>query len=501
MFSNSNNKITQIIRILIALALLVFTGSIQWRLVTKRGDLGLTRVEPLKNAPPVIAFTTVALGGFRGLITNALWIRAVDLQDQGKYFEMIQLADWITKLQPQFKSVWVHQAWNLVYNISIKFNDPEERWRWVLAGIQLLRDEALKYNPVEPTIYRELAWFFQHKIGFYLDDAHMFYKAKWAKEFSQAVPNGKPNYDSLLNPKTESDKAQLNLLTKKFKMDPKLMKEVDEKYGPLDWRLPEAHAIYWATLGLKNSKKEDLIVLRRVIYQSMQLAFYRGRLIENPYDQTFQLGPNLQIIDKVNKAYLEMAEQDPEYGDHIKKVAYKNFLRDAVYFLYCNNRISAAQHWFDYLCKTYPKDTLIIGDLTSYPDKVNLEQYVIARVEEDLKTTSPDRTKTIIEGLLTSYYYYLALGENDTAAGYGLLARKVWNKYNSETSNQKQRLGLPDFPSIQKDVLDRLLNSPQGFSRELAAQLRTVLNLPAPSVNTNAIPGQQPPTTTIQTNR
>ncbi|HEY5481806.1 MAG TPA: hypothetical protein VIL39_10025, partial [Verrucomicrobiae bacterium] len=79
-------------------ALLVGAGLVQQSLNQDRDQLGLTRVQPLENAPPVLAFTTVALGGFRGLISNALWMRASDLQDEDKFFEMAQLADWITKL-------------------------------------------------------------------------------------------------------------------------------------------------------------------------------------------------------------------------------------------------------------------------------------------------------------------------------------------------------------------------------------------------------------------
>ncbi len=150
-----------------------------------RDRLGLTRVEPLENAPPVLAFTTVALGGFRGLISNALWMRATDLQDEDKFFEMAQLADWITKLEPHFVQVWLVQAWNMAYNISVKFKESSpgefpDRWRWVKAGIELLRDQGLRYNPNETLIYRELAWFFQHKIGQNLDDASMYYKQQWA---------------------------------------------------------------------------------------------------------------------------------------------------------------------------------------------------------------------------------------------------------------------------------------------------------------------------------
>ena len=63
---------------------------------------------------------------------------------------MVQLADWITKLQPHFVTVWVHQAWNMAYNISIKFTDPADRWNWVRRGIELLRDEGCAITPTSP---------------------------------------------------------------------------------------------------------------------------------------------------------------------------------------------------------------------------------------------------------------------------------------------------------------------------------------------------------------
>ena len=60
--------------------LLVAVFFSQRYLNTQREVMGLTRITPLENAPPVLAFTTKALGGFRGLIANALWIRATELQ-------------------------------------------------------------------------------------------------------------------------------------------------------------------------------------------------------------------------------------------------------------------------------------------------------------------------------------------------------------------------------------------------------------------------------------
>jgi hypothetical protein len=109
-----------------------------------------------------------------------LWIRANDLQQDDKFFEAAQLADWITDLEPHFTQVWLFQAWNMAYNISVKFKDFPDRWRWVERGIELLRDDGLRYNPNDVLIYRELAWFFQHKMGQNLDDANMYYKQQWA---------------------------------------------------------------------------------------------------------------------------------------------------------------------------------------------------------------------------------------------------------------------------------------------------------------------------------
>ena len=80
----------------LAVVLLIGATLTQRGLNHDREALGLTRVAPLENAPPLLAFTTVALGGFRGLIANALWIRATEMQEEDKFFEMAQLADWIT---------------------------------------------------------------------------------------------------------------------------------------------------------------------------------------------------------------------------------------------------------------------------------------------------------------------------------------------------------------------------------------------------------------------
>jgi len=53
-----------------------------------------------------------------------------------------------------------------------------------------------------------------------------------------------------------------------------------------------------------------LITLRRNIYQSMLQAFYHGRFIANPFNGSFELGPDLDLVPKVNDAYETMMQED-----------------------------------------------------------------------------------------------------------------------------------------------------------------------------------------------
>jgi hypothetical protein len=486
-----SRRLTRALLLSLAALFLVGAGLLQRSLNRDRDRLGLTRIQPLDNAPPVLAFTTVALGGFRGLISNALWMRATDLQDEDKFFEMAQLADWITKLEPHFVQVWLVQAWNMAYNISVKFKPTApgqypDRWRWVKAGIDLLRDEGLRYNPNAILIYRELAWFFQHKLGQNLDDAASYYKQQWADEMAQVFGKKTPNLDELIHPQTEDQKERARLLRQKYKMDPEFMKQVDERYGPLEWRLPEAHAIYWAALGLKDAeehpnkiKPEDLITLRRVIYQSMLLSFHRGRLITNPFAGALDFGPNLDIIPKVNYAYEHAAEEDKENREHIQK-AHRNFLRDAVYFLYMYNRLADAAEWYRYLCTHYPDKPLLTGNTNSLCANMTLDQYAVARVQEDVgEGGGHDRTEGIIEGLLVNSYQNMALGEDGAAAGFRLLAQKVWQSYQSGIPKERlAAIGLQPFAQIDREVRNRLLDPEGGMPYEVRAVLRAKLGEP-----------------------
>ena len=139
------------------------------------------------GAKPTYAVLAAGLGSFRGLAVNALWYRA-EMEKRAKRFkEANSLARWITELQPRFPNVWQFHAWNLAYNVSVETFTPQERWGWVKAGMELLRDEGIRWNPTSSMLYHELAWILFHKIGGNTDDMNWFYKAEVAREWQELL--------------------------------------------------------------------------------------------------------------------------------------------------------------------------------------------------------------------------------------------------------------------------------------------------------------------------
>jgi hypothetical protein len=347
--ATSPNFPRKLIYLLMLAPLLGAVAFSQGLLNRQRGQLNVSYMEPIQNAPPLMRFASETLGGFRGVLSTVLWMRINQMQMDGKYFEMMQLSDWITKLQPHTPRVWTDRAWNLAYNISVKEKNPRERWKWVNAGISLLRDEAIQYNPHEPELYWELAWIFQHKMGQDMDVGHRRYKNQWINLMTDVLwpsledclaSDAHPDFESFIHPpqddseKSEEIRKRVHRLTREFKMDPRKMQQIDRelgtamipdldgkmhpKYVGLEWRLPETHAIYWSWVGVQkchhNTPRIDLVrKLRRLLFQSMLINYKRGRLVVDQYvpdwkeryrdGSNWVMYPRLESVEIVEKAY------------------------------------------------------------------------------------------------------------------------------------------------------------------------------------------------------
>ncbi len=246
--------------------------------------------EAAGHATPWVRYVMVGLGGFRGVISEVLWMRAARLQEQGRYFELVQLSDWINALDPKSADAWAFSAWNLAYNIGAMLPDPRAKLKWVWAGVSLLRDRALPANPEAPSLYRELGWLYQNKIGSSDDSAHLVYKLALAAE-------------------TEADLSGAKVAAP---LDRAVMAEVEARFGKIDWRLPQAHAIYWAWKGLalKPAGFEEE-ALRRMVQQNLVVLVGAGKFTGSTAKGEWGTAPDFDLLPALMSYYEERAATEP----------------------------------------------------------------------------------------------------------------------------------------------------------------------------------------------
>ena len=524
-----------------------------------REDMNLVINEPLENAPPSLAFATVAMGAFRGLVVDILWIRADHLKDQGQFFDAKQLAEWITILQPRLASVWDFHAWNMAYNISVAMpaTQPQDRWRWVRNGYELLRDKGIPKNPNNIVLYRSLAWIFQHKIGAVSDDVHRYYKLQLAnemqpllgdasyeyfqalarapKELSEALDKPEvaefikdlksadnsfadektliDNYLTLQQkPANFSEKAfsvvdhyrgteglvafdifaKAYYLRNTWKLEPKIMAELNANYGPvdpqdpnknlaLDWRNADVHAIYWAAKGLEMASKENFSIDKlntdRIIFHSLQNLYARGKMIIYP-------PPLQQDMENISAERAAMAEQDrvflfsdlrmfvpykkamaavmDKYSAGANRdrraivsldITYRNMLKNALLMFYQAGHEAYAQKIFAELKQRFP-------DRDEFKNSMMVE-FARKRLFEELANLSIHDAREIVIMTLNEAYLRYALHDDDEAFGREKIAQEVYSQYQKEIKDDAvDRVTLPSFSIMRYIGLMAFLNDP-----------------------------------------
>jgi len=545
--------------IALAAGLLIAAGMQLDPINRQRQDMGLI-IDTPENIPPSLAFATIATGAFRGLVVDVLWMRADKLKDEGQFFDARQLAEWITILQPRFASVWEFQAWNMAYNISVAIpaTQPDQRWRWVRNGYELLRDEAIdKYKLKNISLYRELARIFQHKVGGVSDDAHKYYKLQLAmsmepllsSEDNQLGPQDNryfdalaeapvswqeivtdPNVASLVKALKSADNtfsdedefvnnylslrqnsgrfnakagetiddfrgsdalkkfdlfAKARQLRKIWKLDPVLMRNLNKTYGPidftdpnthlpLDWRLPDSHAIYWGVKGLQITAREqsreiDITETNtdRIVGHSLQNLFRNGKMFirdmqlqmpvegsQEPQAQVFKevfLRPDLRMFDTYNKSFLAVLDKYKDDKDGTTLVSlqngHRNMLKNAVLSFYQSGHKLKARKIYDQLRKLY-----------DFPEfKVPMEEFARARYVEELESIGLNDAKEQVILLLRESFFLYAIRDDETSSGRENLAKEIHDYYQKKYLDEN-RIDLPDFKVLQylalRDFLD-----------------------------------------------
>lgn len=487
------DTIIQIGASVLALLGLVLSGGLAAGITNSEGRNQLSYGDTAEEGDPPEVALGIAMGAFRGVFVNWLWWRANDMKEKGQYYEAMELARAITRLQPRFPHVWVFHAWNMAYNISVATQTPEERWQWVQAGIRLLRSEGIPANPNDMLLHKELAWIFLHKVAGITDDANQFYKRKLAEEWTVVLGEPPPPtaddrsregaierhvrwlreiadapetiegladrdplavelrsrvlqatgdrtdmdilrryavhtalrrsihraateqrmgehnraFAALLNEPRYAEAwpaliahLRKSVLLNEYNMEPARMIRYTRKYGPIDWRHPAAHSLYWSARGVEesltrwteeNKSDFDFINADRVTIQSLQELYRSGDIYFNFLDSitggtSFYLASvNPHFVEAYGEVLGELIARSWADVDkrpyRVYSAGYENFLRDAVRFFYRRGQTDLAEKYYHEL-GTYPGQN-VNNPYFEIDVSQPLEQFVISELQED----------------------------------------------------------------------------------------------------------------------
>ncbi|MBL8759500.1 MAG: hypothetical protein JNK35_13860 [Phycisphaerae bacterium] len=541
-------------------------------LAASAGRNGLTYTDSVTEGTPKEVALGIAMGAFRGLFVNVLWMRANKAKDQGNYYEAIDLARTITKLQPRFPRVWAFHAWNMAYNISVTTNTASERWQWVNNGIRLLRDEGIPANPNDLLIHRELAWIFHHKIQGFMDDANLYYKRRLADEWTvvlgpprpadptkpaggvrtrqqatddavaqltrilqapetidrivEATPRATEVLDKLrqagidllvpadrlrflravetgrslfrvqssvkgLNVAVSGDPilemlgvqdyvpvwellvphVRKRVLIDQYHMEIERMIKYTARYGPMDWRHPATHAVYWAQRGVDESLERvteqtradfDFVNTDRIVVQAVQELYRSGTVQFDLLRPQYYLAiPNAWFIptyraildDLMERQRVQMATKGANMDQrtfNLLAAGYENFMRDAIAFLFRRGDKAEAQKTKDRLLADYKRGLLNKNDPElEHQLEQPLEEFVVAQINDRL-TTPNVAVQEISGALYGAFLTGLLAGDMDlfsSQIGYAKLFHQHYMKEQiRDTGVDQQKARMEQLP-------------------------------------------------------
>lgn len=530
----------QIVAIIIMVCCLGGAGFLSRRVAQQREDLQLVvSLEGQQGMPAHVALTTAALGTFRGLAVDVLWIRADELQNQGQYFEAQTLSQWITALQPRFPQVWNFQAHNLAYNISVASDVPAERWAWVERGICLLRDQGILLNPTAPQLYDMLSFILHNKVGSKVDREHWYFKARVAgdmqevlgdltagkttaesidafrkianapddlatvaseraevrevvelmqahgaradesflrmlgrvlmadasrdgsilfgggfppgtnRSFIEAIKGRPEVLDALFT--TVVPHLQKRVLSERFKMEPRRMLTLMERYGPLDWRHYDAQSIYWSEVGLEVSRqkmrREDIneLLIVRTRMASIADLMRSGRIEYDGVSDRVDLLPDPRFVASYEAALQEVKQlidseggisaagfAPAEFADLAK--GYERFLNEAVVLAYLYGDEAKAAECFKRL-------VILARDqgMENQPIyRESVEMFVTLRMAEVLKLDL-SKIREFIDGMVQrAMVDGLAKGRIDVFSKFVGMAFKIYERHQGSRNSEEQ---------------------------------------------------------------
>jgi hypothetical protein len=432
-----------------------------------------------EEGTPTELSIAIGMGLFRSIALDILWMRASSLQQEGRFYEIVQLYDLIGKLQPHNARVWSYSAWNMAYNISVECPPGEERWRWVRHGLERLISHGLKYNPYNLELYKQTAWIYSHKMGKNLDDAHLYYKTKLCELVMEVTESRHfsaiqtlaalhtPSGNSLTKSKRIKDRLKSEL-----GMDLELMAELEEDtyLGPIDWRLAQSQGIYWARMGLKNNRfGQSIIDLERLVYQAQQVLLRQGNLVYRPPTSeapaSLTLWPDYRQAQPMQRMFERQVKLFEEKGNAIGVLsAYRAFIDEAVNLCILSGQEKLAQDLVDRVLSQRP----------DFLPKSNALELMRLQLNEQLQSMGGDEFSSLVSGLLLRSFWWKGNGDLKQSSALRRHAQRLWI-LNASKNSTAERSSNRSLKEIETNVLLGIFQG-QWFHPQALKKLNTSLS-------------------------
>jgi hypothetical protein len=412
--------------------------------------------ETRKNVvmPPSLSLITVALGPVRGLIVDALWWKVSELKEEGDYFEILRITDWITVMQPHNSFVWTYHSWNLAYNIANEFPTPETRWKWIYSGVKLLRDEGLKINPGNQFLESELGWLFCDRIGGFTDPAQSYFIKEWAGIMSKYLITGRrKDLEQLASPSTPSDKKRAYEIKAKLGLLPERMLAIDKEYGPFQWKLTQAQAVYWGARKNSLNYRQGDLNYKSTVISAMQMSFLYGSLFEDKKAGLFITSNNFAITGNIIRYYKKQIKESKHSVREIN--LFSHFITNAAPILYAFDHKDLALDLFKEFKKMHP-------DI-----EVEFKSFIDNNLNKMNRNARGRYHQSLVEISLFHGYIYLAHGEFKKAAEFAEKAEKRWSNHQKEFAGNPVRK-LPPINNLKIAAFVKILKKfPESQQRKL----------------------------------
>jgi len=432
-----------------------------------------------------------ALGGFRGLATDALSLYALKELRQERYESIPTVANWLVELQPGLSESITYWSSEMAWTISVLHKDYALRWFWVEQGIDLLKRAISESN--QPDLYLAMAEIYRLRIGEIIEPADAYFKfllahkveaamGGWSMESLALAPTTIYQMDQLLGDGqaekmlksnnitldsifqmkvnnlpipdlelTETENEILSrylfrrILEKRFGIDVQVAATIDSIYGPLDWRLPESLATYWSYLAIVEAGRQgkSKYPYQRMFYRSLARVVSRGNLVAYGKEQVQTL-PNFNPTFELMKLFPEIIKSYPK-SKKMTTVNYHNFLKEVLALSFVYGELDISVKAYSLLSQVQP----------TFVAHKSVEQLAIDILSGTGNSHDYRHVQTLITGLYTRMFDLIDDQCIDEAEALNKTARKVWINYQRNQSVDSYEKGkLPALNEIKRSVYE-----------------------------------------------